>query len=118
MSLKELLNTVLTRHEFAWIEVVNNEGLSIAEAGAEELQELAARLPPFLESGDRIARAAQLGHDMGFILLVPKKGVQALLMRTFEVRDQSFTLVAGTEKLPSKPKQTLESICQDISGYL
>lgn len=118
MSLKSRLKEMLDENDFLWIEVTNNEGLSICEAGSDELTELAARLPGFLKSGDEIAKAAQLGHGMGFMLLMPKRGSYALLMRSFEVRDQSFTLVVGTAQLPSKPRQVLDEICKETGGYL
>lgn len=117
VSLKERLNELLAEHRFLWMEIANNEGLSICEAGAEELPELAARLPGFLESGDKIARAAKLGHGMGFMVLMPKKGSFALLMRSFEVRQESFMLVVGTARLPKRAKRVLESICEDVSRY-
>lgn len=118
MSLKERLHELVNEYGFAWIEVVNEEGLSICEVGAEELPELAARLPSFLESGDEIAKAAHLGHGMGFMLLIPKKGAYALLMRSFEVRQNPFMIVVGTTKLPSRPNNTLEEICTDIAQFL
>lgn len=118
MTLKERLGELLKEHAFAWIEVVNGEGLSIGEAGADELPELAARLPSFLKAGDDVAKAAQLGHGMGFMLLIPKKGAYALLMRSFEVRQESFMLVVGTVKLPSKPSQVLEGVCADVAQFV
>ncbi|HKI62146.1 MAG TPA: hypothetical protein VKA31_07620 [Mariprofundaceae bacterium] len=118
MSLKKRLEAMLVEHDFLWMEIAGSEGLSLCEAGAEELPELAARLPDFLKSGDRIAKAAQLGHGMGFMLLMPRQGAYALLMRSFDVRDENFVLVVGTAKLPSKPKQVLDVICNDIGGYL
>jgi hypothetical protein len=118
VSLKERLKELLGEHGFSWIEVVNSEGLSLCEAGADELPELAARLPSFIESGDKIAKAAQLGDGMGFMLLIPKKGAYALLMRSFEVRQDSFMLVVGTAKLPSKPSQVLEGVCADVAQFL
>jgi len=118
MSLKKRLEAMLVEHGFLWIVIASSEGLSLCEAGAEELPELAARLPDFLNSGDRIAKAAELGHGMGFMLLMPKRGAYALLMRNFEVRDDNFMLVVGTAKLPSKPKQVLDGICSEVGGYL
>ncbi len=118
MSLKNRLKEMLNENDFLWVEIANSEGLSICEAGADELAELAARLPGFLKSGDDIAKAAQLGHGMGFMLLMPKRGHYALLMRSFDVRDQSFMLVVGTAQLPAKPKQVLDGICKEVSGYL
>ena len=118
MSLKKRLSALISEHEFLWIKIVNEEGLSVCEVGAEELPELAARLPGFLEGGDQIAKAARLGHGMGFMLLIPKRGAYALLMRSFDVRQESFVLLVGTAKLPRKSKQVLESICTSISGYL
>jgi len=118
VSLKTRLTEMLGDHGFLWVEVANSEGLSICEAGADELPELAARLPGFLKSGDEVAKAAQLGHGMGFLLLMPKQGSYALLLRSFEVRDESFMLVVGTAKLPSKPKQVLDEICKEVGHYL
>jgi len=118
VSLKTSLAEMLAGHGFLWIEVANSEGLSICEAGAEELPELAARLPGFLKCGDEVARAAQLGHGMGFLLLMPKRGSYALLLRSFDVGDESFMLVVGTAQLPSKPKQVLDGICQEVGRYL
>jgi len=118
VSLKERLDEIRNEYGFSWIEVVNGEGLSLCEVGSEELPELAARLPAFLEGGDDIAKAAKLGHGMGFMLLIPKKGAYALLMRSFEVRQESFVLVVGTAKLPSKASQVLEGICADVSNHL
>lgn len=118
MSLKERLAEWVDEHGFSWIEVVNDEGLSICEVGADELPELAARLPSFLETGDEIAKAARLGHGMGFMLLIPRKGAYALLMRSFEVRDNSFMIVVGTAKLPPRPNHILEGICTDIAAFL
>ena len=118
MSLRERLHELMSDYGFSWIEVVSKEGLSICEVGAEELPELAARLPSFLESGDEIAKAAHLGYGMGFMLLIPKKGAYALLMRSFEVRQNPFMIVVGTPKLPSKPNQVLEGICADVARFL
>lgn len=118
VSLKERLQELVDEYGFSWIEVVSGEGLSICEVGAEELPELAARLPSFLETGDEIAKAAHLGHGMGFMLLIPKKGAYALLMRSFEVRQNPFMIVAGATKLPPKPNQTLQEICEDIAQFL
>lgn len=118
VSLRERLHELMGEHGFSWIEVVNKEGLSICEVGAEELPELAARLPSFLETGDEVAKAAHLGHGMGFMLLIPKKGSYALLMRSFEVRSNPFMIVVGTAKLPSRPNQILEGICADIAQFL
>lgn len=118
MSLKSYLQATLDKNDFLWIEVANSEGLSICEAGADELAELAARLPAFLKSGDDVAKAAQLGHGMGFMLLMPKRGSYALLMRSFEVRDQSFMLVVGTANLPSKPKHVLDGVCKEVGAFL
>jgi hypothetical protein len=118
VSLKERLGDLITEHEFLWIKIVNEEGLSVCEVGSEELPELAARLPTFLENGDEIAKAARLGHGMGFMLLIPKRGAYALLMRSFDVRQESFVLLVGTAKLPRKSKQVLESICASVSSYL
>lgn len=114
MSLKERLDELRRDHGFSWVEVVNGEGLSLCEAGSEELPELAARLPEFIESGDEIAKAARLGHGMRFMLLIPKKGAYALLMRSFEVRHESFVLVVGTTKLPPRPSLVLEEICSEL----
>lgn len=118
VSLKERLDEFRNEYGFSWIEVVNAEGLSLCEAGSEELPELAARLPDFINTGDEIAKAAKLGHGMRFMLLIPKKGAYALLMRSFEVRQESFVLVVGTAKLPSKPSMVLEEICTDVSRFL
>lgn len=118
MSLKKRLDELRSEFGFSWVEVVNGEGLSICEVGSEELPELAARLPDFIETGDEIAKAAKLGQGMRFMLLIPKKGAYALLMRSFEVRQESFVLVVGTTRLPSKPSMVLEGICTDVSRFL
>lgn len=118
MSLKDRLNEIRNEHAFSWIEIVNDEGLSLCEVGSEELPELAARLPGFIQSGDDIAKAAKLGHGMGFMLLIPKKGGYALLMRSFEAQQGNFVLVVGTAKLPSKARKVLEEICADVSEFL
>lgn len=118
MSLRERLHELMGEHGFSWIEVVSMEGLSICEVGAEELPELAARLPSFLESGDEVAKAAHLGYGMDFMLLIPKKGSYALLMRSFEVQLNPFMIVVGTTRLPSKPNQVLTGICAEIAQFL
>lgn len=117
MSIQTYLDQKCEELSLKWLTVVSGKGLTMCSSGIDEQFDLAALLPEWMDTGHKLAQAAQM-DGMGLVCLLPRSGDFLLLMRDFVYHDEPMFILMATPKIPQKSAKVMNEICQFLQDNL
>jgi len=115
-ALAQAIEDLQQRYGVTFLLAVNEEGLSVAEAGEVPPDGFAAYLPMAMETGIRMAYSGGMGDPVCMAFVLPKGGM--LILARAELEGQAMYLAIRCRRPPKGLRRLIEEVTASLRQAL